>query len=138
MNISGEEYAMQVVSGVVEHGDARGRELGFRTANISMPQRDELNGVWGAQVRLPDGRCVMATVSIGRRTTFYRVGGQVLLEAHLLDFDEDLYGQYLEVVLLDFQRPQYAYADVSALVHQLHEDVAVTRERHAVLEQVPA
>lgn len=125
---------MQVITGVVEHGDARGRELGFRTANISMPQRDELNGVWGAEVRLPDGRTVMAAVSIGRRATFYHEDGVVLLEAHLLDFNEDIYGQQISVRLTDYQRPQQAYADIAELVQQLHRDVALTRARAGVLE----
>lgn len=118
---------MHVIEGIVEHGDARGRELGFRTANIPMPQRDELDGVWGAEVQLPDGRRAPACVSIGRRTTFYRTGGQVLLEAHLLDYSGDLYGQRLAVHLLDFQRPQIKYSDAGALVQQLHLDVAQTR-----------
>lgn len=122
-----EEHAIYVIEGVVEHGDARGRELGFRTANIAMPQRDELDGVWGAQVHLPDGRWLLATVSVGRRATFYKSGGEVLLEAHILDFEEDLYGQQIRVHLTNFQRPQYAYSGVGALVRQLHKDVAETR-----------
>lgn len=125
---------MHVIEGIVEHGDARGRELGFRTANITMSQNDDLDGVWSARVRLPDGREVLATVSIGRRLTFYRSGGEVLLEAHLLDFNEDLYGQRLTVFLTDFQRGQIAYMGVDALIAQLHKDIAVTRaqaEQHA-------
>ncbi|GAA1406491.1 riboflavin kinase [Glutamicibacter uratoxydans] len=129
---------MHVIEGIVEHGDARGRELGFRTANITMPQNDELDGVWGAYVVLPEGRRVVATVSVGRRATFYREGGEVLLEAHLLDFSEDLYGQKLRVVLTDFQRPQYEYDDVDSLIRQLHVDVAQTRERSHYPMAVPA
>ncbi|WP_313810577.1 riboflavin kinase [Glutamicibacter sp.] len=129
---------MHVIEGIVEHGDARGRELGFRTANIAMSQNDELDGVWGAQVLLPDGRRILATVSVGRRTTFYREGGHVLLEAHLLDFSEDLYGQKLVVFLTDFQRPQVTYVDGASLINQLHLDVAQTRERSRHRSAVPA
>lgn len=129
---------MQVVEGIVEHGDARGRELGFRTANLALPQRDELDGVWGAMVHLPDGREVLATVSIGRRATFYPSGGVVLLEAHLLDFSEDIYGQWISVHLTDYQRPQQAYGDIEELVRQLHSDVALTRARAGALQAVPA
>ncbi len=129
---------MHVVEGIVEHGDARGRELGFRTANVAMAQNDQLDGVWGAHVLLPDGRSVSATVSVGRRTTFYREGGQVLLEAHLLDFNEDLYGQKITVFLTDYQRPQIAYADGESLIRQLHLDVAETRESSLRCQAVPA
>lgn len=118
---------MHRIAGIVEHGDARGRELGFRTANIAMPECDELDGVWDAWVDLPDGRTQLATVSIGRRTTFYGAQGKVLLEAHLLDFDENLYGQHLEVRLTRFQRRQKNYTSVAALIEQLHQDVAETR-----------
>ncbi|MEG2425095.1 MULTISPECIES: riboflavin kinase [Micrococcaceae] len=129
---------MHAIEGIVEHGDARGRELGFRTANIPMLQDDQLDGVWGAEVLLPDGRQVPACVSIGRRATFYRTGGQVLLEAHLLDFSGDLYGQHLVVRLLEFQRPQIEYADAGTLVEQLHRDVAETRRAAQLRESVLA
>lgn len=119
---------MFIIEGIVEHGDARGRELGFRTANIApRTVRPDLEGVWTAMVTLPSGRDWPSTVSIGRRSTFYREGGAVLLEAHLLDFVGDLYGQSLSVQLLNFQRPQYHYDNVEDLVTQLYKDVAQTR-----------
>lgn len=129
---------MHIIEGIVEHGDARGRELGFRTANIALTARPDLEGVWAAMVTLPDGREMPSTVSIGRRTTFYREEGAVLLEAHILDFAGDLYGQSIAVRLMDFQRPQYAYDNIEDLICQLHQDIAQTRQWLALHVAIPA
>src|SRR5690349_13767408 len=85
--------------GVVEHGDARGREIGFPTANISLAHDGIPDGVWVGTVRIdPEagGKTYLAAVSMGRRPTYYRKGIR-LLEAHLLDFNGDMYGRTVEV-----------------------------------------
>lgn len=118
---------MRNIIGYVEHGDARGRQLGFPTANIALNDDDDLDGVWASTVHLEDGRSIPATVSIGRRVTFYGTVGRLLLEAYLLDFNENLYGQRLTVELQHYLRPQWSYDRIEDLVDQLHRDVTETR-----------
>ena len=83
------------VRGVVAHGDARGRELGFPTANVSVPGDILLpaDGIYAGWYERPDGSVHAAAISLGRRPTFYEEAHASLLEAHLLDFDGDLYGE---------------------------------------------
>lgn len=113
------------LTGTVRRGDQRGRTLGFPTANIHLAPDSPLDdGVFAGNARLADGRAFGAAVSIGRRTTFYTDGAAVrLLEAHLLDFDEDLYGRLLTVELLVKLRDQRRFDGVDALRAQLIDDV---------------
>lgn len=134
---------MMVVEGVVEHGDARGRTIGFPTANLPLPDagidagigaevgagsgKAVEDGVWAALVRTGSGEWRVAAVSVGRRRTFYTGGGHRLLEAHLLDFHGDLYGQALRVELAAKLRDQQSFPGVQALTAQLRRDVEDTR-----------
>ncbi|MFI7481178.1 riboflavin kinase [Kocuria sp. M1R5S2] len=118
---------MTVIEGVVEHGDARGRTLGFPTANLALPGGVAEDGVWAAQVRIDSGERVLAAVSVGRRRTFYADEGHRLLEAHLLDVDGDLYGRTMRVELGTRLRGQQSFPSVHALTEQLHRDVEATR-----------
>lgn len=79
------------VRGMVGHGDGRGRDLGFPTANVAVPAEIAVpaDGVYTAWYHTPDGERRPACVSIGRRPTFYRDGAPQLVEAYLLDFTED-------------------------------------------------
>ncbi|MFA3877995.1 riboflavin kinase [Streptomyces sp. MMCC 100] len=116
-----------VVTGVVGHGDRRGRLLGFPTANVVLGPGPHRHGVWAAVVVTADGRHWAAAVSIGRRSTFYGRDGQLLLEAHLVDVEGlDLYGEEISVYLCERIRPQRRFADVGDLKDQLARDV-----RHA-------
>ena len=119
---------MIVIEGTVEQGDQRGRLLGFPTANIPLDNEDVQDGVWTAIVRIEPNRQVPAAVSIGRRRTFYAEKGQRLLEAHLLDFTENLYGRRIRVELATKIRPQRAFDDVQALTEQLNQDVQKVHE----------
>ncbi|MBO1267304.1 riboflavin kinase [Arthrobacter cavernae] len=123
-----------IVEGTVEYGDQRGRTLGFPTANIPILGNPELDGVWAGLVETGLVPFAVAAVSIGRRRTFYSGEGERLLEAHLLDTEQELYGQHLRVHLLERLRPQAAFPSVEALIEQLHEDVEQTR-RWAELNQ---
>jgi riboflavin kinase / FMN adenylyltransferase len=118
-----------VFVGLVEHGDERGRILGFPTANLPLRRAPGTppEGVYAAVAVTADGRMHRAAVSLGRRPTFYEDGFE-LLEAYLLDFAGDLYGQRLEVRLVERIRGQERFADVDALVQQMTDDVARTRE----------
>ncbi|WP_350351643.1 riboflavin kinase [Microbacterium sp. A8/3-1] len=117
-----------VATGVVVHGDQRGRTLGFPTANIELPPSTAVSdGVWVAIVRLDDGSRHLAAVSIGRRPTYYGPTGVRLLEAFLLDFAAELYGMRLEVELHQRLRPQRRFRGPSDLVKQLEADVQSAR-----------
>jgi FAD synthase len=112
-----------LVEGIVQHGDKRGRELGFPTANLPIDYGAARDGVWVATVELEEGRLVPATVSIGRRTTFYGREGVRLLEAFLLDFSGDLYGQHIKVWIGHRLRLQKRFSSVDALIEQMQADV---------------
>ena len=116
------------VSGTVIHGQKLGRTIGFATANVALP--DGLvhppAGVYGGYVILPDRTQHRAAINIGHRPTVERDGG-LLLEAHLLDFDGDLYGSRLSVQLRTYLRAEQRFESLDALVNQLHKDVARTR-----------
>jgi riboflavin kinase/FMN adenylyltransferase len=122
------------VRGVVEHGDERGRALGFPTANVAVPERICLpaDGVYagtyvdGAGVERP------AAISLGRRPTFYEDAGLRLLEAYVLDFDGDLYDQPAAVRFRARLRGQERFDDVADLVAQMHKDVDATRRALAL------
>lgn len=120
------EATVTVVEGTVEHGDARGRLLGFPTANLSLLNEQIQDGVWTAVVEVPSHGSVIAAVSIGRRSTFY-TEGERLLEAHLLDFDQDIYGEQLQVKLFQNLRIQRSFASIVELTEQLKRDVEATR-----------
>lgn len=118
---------MTVIEGIVEHGDARGRTIGFPTSNLSLHETALEDGVWAAQVRVGSGKWAVAAVSIGRRRTFYGETGPRLLEAHLLDFDGDLYGYPIRVELMVQLRGQQGFSSAAALIRQLDRDVEDTR-----------
>jgi riboflavin kinase/FMN adenylyltransferase len=112
------------VCGEVVHGDERGRELGFPTANL-VPQQEYVCPGHGVYACLANGR--PAAVSIGVRPTFETGRGE-LIEAYLLDFDDDLYGQQLCLEFLERLRGERRFDTAEALVEQMHRDVARTRE----------
>ena len=114
--------------GEVVHGDGRGRELGFPTANI-VTESPVLppNGVYAVEIIL-DGQALPAIANLGVRPTFARDDNPVL-EVHLFDFDGDLYGRKLELCFLEFLRPEQKFADVEALKTQIAIDVAAARQR---------
>ncbi len=109
--------------GVVVVGDRRGRELGFPTANL-VPDPALVTPGHGIYACLADGR--PAAVSIGVRPTFETGRGE-LIEAHLIDFEGDLYGRVLRLQFLERLRGERRFEDVDALVVQMHEDVKRAR-----------
>lgn len=120
--------ARPVLSGLVVHGDGRGRLLGFPTANLALPERllpDD--GIYAAWARLPgDARRWEATVSVGVNPTF--CGDRPRrLEAHLHDVDLDLYGRRLSVELVALLRPTLRFDGVEELIARTAADVAASR-----------
>ena len=117
--VLGRPYA---VRGVVVQGDRRGRDLGFPTANLELDPDQPLppKGIY-AGVALGH----RAAISIGVNPHF---GGDVLrVEAHLLDFDGDLYGRRIALELWAWLRDERAFASLAELVAAIAEDVAATR-----------
>ncbi len=114
------------VEGVVQRGDARGRELGYPTANLELGdyQRPKY-GIYATRVTLDDGREVPGVASLGVRPTFEPP--RELLEAHLFGFDGDLYGQKIEVALHAFIREEKKFDGIEALVAHMNEDEAAAR-----------
>ena len=111
--------------GRVVVGDARGRLLGFPTANILMPDPPPVAGVFAVTVRTEEGRVYAGIANAGRRPTVG--GGRVLLEVHLLDFAGDLYGQRLQVGFLERLREEQRFPSLEALTAQIERDRACAR-----------
>lgn len=108
-------------------GDRRGRKLGFPTANVRIGADVELaDGVYAGVVELEDGSRHSAAVSVGRRPMYYEAGER-LVEAYLLDFDRDIYGENVRVEIGDLLRGQRVYETEDELVKQIASDVEATR-----------
>lgn len=114
------------VSGEVIHGDARGRTIGFPTANIDIWDSQVLpsNGVY-AGYAIIDNQRFMAVTNIGVRPTFE--GQTVRVEAHILDFADDIYGKMLTFEFEKKLRGEKKFSGLEALMAQIQEDVAATR-----------
>jgi riboflavin kinase / FMN adenylyltransferase len=122
------------VRGPVVHGDHRGgAELGFPTANVAVPAGICLPaaGIYAGWYERPDGTVWETAISVGRRPTFYGDGGELLVEAFLLDFTGDLYGEEARVSFVARLRDEQAFDSVDALVEQMGRDVASARRRLA-------
>lgn len=118
------------VRGVVVDGDKRARDLGFPTANVAVPAEVCLptDGIYAGWYLRPDGVARAAALSLGRRPTFYEAADTSLLEAHLLDFDADLYGEPAGVQFVERLRDELKFDSVDALVAQMALDVEQARE----------
>jgi riboflavin kinase/FMN adenylyltransferase len=110
--------------GEVVHGDERGRELGFPTANL-IPDDTLVCPGHGVYACLANG--LPAAVNIGVRPTFDTGRGE-LVEAYILDFDDDLYGRQLRLDFLSRLRGERRFSSAEALVEQMRHDVERTRE----------
>lgn len=117
--------------GRVVHGDARGRQIGFPTANLTMPEPPPLRGVFAVTVPI-DGQLRHGIANVGRRPTFGT--GRTLLEVHLLDFAGDLYGRTLTVSFLKKLRDECVFASVDALIAQIRCDREAARNYFAAHE----
>ena len=118
------------LEGVVVRGDQRGRELGFPTANLltspyAAVPADGVYAAWLARRGRAGPQRLPAAVSIGTNPTFH--GRERRVEAYVLDFDQDLYGERLALDFVAHLREQRTYDAVAALIAQIAEDVADTR-----------
>ncbi|MFT8368667.1 bifunctional riboflavin kinase/FAD synthetase [Acetobacter papayae] len=115
------------IRGEVQHGDKRGRLLGFPTANIPLGRHLEpARGVYAVTVRLPGGQSVFGVANIGRRPTI-NDGQESRLEVHLFDFEGDLYGQTLSVALHALLRGEQRFDGLDALKAQIARDAEQAR-----------
>jgi riboflavin kinase/FMN adenylyltransferase len=117
------------VRGAVVTGDQRGRTIGFATANVEIPNGMCLpsDGVYAGLYRRPDGSEHACAINLGRRPTFYVNAEHSLLEAHLLDFAGDLYGEDAAVTFVAFLRSEKQFAGIDELKTQLKLDVEHAR-----------
>jgi riboflavin kinase/FMN adenylyltransferase len=117
------------VRGAVVQGDRRGRELGFPTANIAVPGEIQLpaDGIYAAWYIRPDGARHRAAVSLGRRPTFHEDAEASLLEAYLLDFEGDLYGEPARLAFVARLRDEERFDSAESLVEQMERDVEAAR-----------
>jgi len=123
----GRPYAIR---GEVVKGFQRGRTIGVPTANMNIP--DQLipdDGVYASRCVI-DGKAYPVALSIGSLPTFEKRAFQV--EAHLLDFDGDLYGKTIEIELIDYLREQRRYSSIDALKIQIERDLFEVRQRAKV------
>jgi riboflavin kinase / FMN adenylyltransferase len=113
------------VSAEVIHGDKRGRELGFPTANLRLDAACGLrHGVYAVRAGI-GGRRYDGVASFGRRPMF--AAGGVLLEVFLFDFSGDLYGRAIDVAFIAWLREQAAFPSLDDLIRQMHEDARKAR-----------
>ena len=117
------------VRGVVVEGDQRGRTIGFPTANVNIPTGMCLpsDGVYAGIYRRPDGTEYSCAINLGRRPTFYTNQDYSLLEAYLLDFAGDLYGEKAAVQFVAFLRSEKQFGGLDELKQQLVKDIENAR-----------
>ena len=117
-----------ILRGLVTHGDARGRQIGFPTANLETQSRQALPqvGIYAGLTRVGD-EWIASAVSVGTRPQFYD-GAIPLVESYLLDFRGDLYDTEVDVAFLRRLRDEARFASLEALVEQMGRDVEAARE----------
>ena len=122
----GRNYAL---SGPVVHGDGRGRRINIPTANIHYPESKLLpaNGIYACHAWIGADRFAAAT-NIGVNPTFTPDKRTVNVEAHILDFDRDLYGQNVKLEFAARLRDELKFDSIEALLSQIHTDIVTTRE----------
>ncbi len=114
------------VRGIVEHGDQRGTGIGFPTANLPVPNvmAWPADAVYAGWCRRFNGEVYPCAINVGRRPTFYEHTEQSLLEAHLIGFEGNLYGEQIDVSFVEFLRSEHKFDGLDQLVAQLTTDVA--------------
>lgn len=119
------------LEGTVVRGKQLGRKLGFPTANLDLEELTGTvppTGVYAAECVLPDGRMILSMVNIGYRPTVDNQEHQLSIEAHLIDFSADLYGQRLRLLITDRIRDERKMDSIEQLREQLVRDLkAITK-----------
>ena len=117
------------LTGPVVHGDGRGRKINIPTANIDYPKDKVIpvNGVYATWAWV-DGQRYPAASNIGINPTFTPDKQTPNVEAHILDFDRDLYGQEVKLEFVEYLREELKFDSVEALLEQIHADIEKTRK----------
>lgn len=120
------------VKGIVVDGDKRGRTIGFPTANVALkaPYLVGKNGVYGVRLTVA-GKSHLGVMNIGIKPTFELEKKEKSLEVHLFDFNQDIYGQEVQVELLFSLRDEQKFAGVEALIAQIKRDAEQARSKFA-------
>lgn len=115
------------ITGIVREGKRMGKELGFPTANIAIPQGEEIpeNGVYVGTATLADGSVWPCVLNQGDHPTLPEGGASI--EAHLLDYEGDLYGSRIGIAYLHRLRGEKRFESVEALKQQVRRDIESTR-----------
>jgi riboflavin kinase/FMN adenylyltransferase len=114
------------IRGPVQHGDKLGRTIGYPTANVALGgYLRPAYGVYAVRARLADGRMVDGAANLGIRPQFDPP--KELLEPHFFDFSGDLYGQVIDVELVEYIRPEAKFDSLDAMVAQIDADCAEAR-----------
>lgn len=115
--------------GNIIHGDGRGRTIGLPTANLDIwPEKLlPVQGVYAAYAYIGSERS-MSVVNIGNRPTFYQVPSHQTVEAHLLDFSGDIYGNEMRLDFIERIRPEKNFGNTQELMVQIKEDIQNARE----------
>ncbi|MEQ8718576.1 MAG: bifunctional riboflavin kinase/FAD synthetase [Acidimicrobiales bacterium] len=124
------------ITGEVLMGDQRGRTIGFPTANVPV-SRDRAwpaDGVYAGWLTASDDVRRPCAINIGKRPTFYQHAEHSLLEAHVLDFDGDLYGDFVRVEFAEFIRSERRFDGIDDLARQLKLD---TEQARRILDEYP-
>lgn len=121
------------LAGIVVHGQKLGRTLGYPTANLELSYRQVVpaDGIYAAQATLENGRIVSGACSIGERPTIEGAGRSI--ETFLLDFNDDIYGQRMELRFVERLRGEEKFGSLDALKTQMAKDVAEARK---ILESI--
>jgi riboflavin kinase / FMN adenylyltransferase len=115
------------ILGTVSEGRQLGRRLGFPTANLrAHNEQFPPNGVYAAKAWFRKNE-YGGVVNIGVRPTIEKEAGERLLEIHLFDFDQEIYGQDIELAFLDYLRPEQKFSGIEELQSQIQRDVAKAR-----------
>lgn len=118
-----------MISGRVVHGEALGRKLGFPTANVKPTYRAQLPlaGVYEAEALLDGGGSAKAVVNVGSKPTVGSNGAPTI-EAHLIDFNSDLYDKRISLRFKQFMRPEICFPDLEALRSRIEKDVDLVKK----------
>lgn len=116
------------VHGTVIAGEGRGNTIGYPTANVDPTDAYLIpcNGVYAIQVYLSEKK-YDGVMNIGVKPTFHKDGMKQTLEAHLFDFNEDIYGEQVRIEFIEYIRPEQRFSSVQELIAQIHRDADTVR-----------
>ena len=117
------------VSGVVVHGEKRGRTIGYPTANVEPAEAYFIPriGVYAAKVKVRD-KMYNSVLSIGLKPTFHNDILEPIIEAHLFDFNEEIYGERMTLYFIDYLRSEMKFSSVQELIAQINQDAVEARQ----------